>query len=118
MTTAHRDHVGVIPEWTLGWRLQRALAHSGMSVEQMARDLGVTRTTISRWLHDRGTPRLVYIRQWALMTGVPLGWLVAGDEPVAAPDGGDERRAGVARINRGLYELPGRRIVGRSGRAA
>jgi transcriptional regulator with XRE-family HTH domain len=67
-----------IPEWTLGWRLQRSLAHADLSVEQMADELGVTRQTVGRWLHERGEPRTAYLRLWALRTGVPLEWLVNG----------------------------------------
>jgi transcriptional regulator with XRE-family HTH domain len=67
-----------IPEWTLGWRLQRSLAHADLSVEQMAAELGVTRQTVGRWLHERGEPRTAYLRLWALRTGVPFEWLVSG----------------------------------------
>jgi transcriptional regulator with XRE-family HTH domain len=65
-----------VPEWTLGWRLQRALAHAGVSVEEMADELGVTRQTIGRWLHERGEPKRGYLKLWALRTGVPLAWLM------------------------------------------
>lgn len=83
MTSAVQD-VETIPEWTLGWRLQRALAHAGISAEEMGRELGVTRATISRWMHDRGgAPRLIYVKQWALRTGVPLAWLQDGVVPDA-----------------------------------
>lgn len=76
MTSAAQEQVQVIPDWTLGWRLQRALAHAELSVEEMAGDLGVTRSTISRWMHDRGAPpRPIYVRQWALRTGISERWL-------------------------------------------
>jgi transcriptional regulator with XRE-family HTH domain len=65
-----------IPEWTLGWRLQRSLAHAGMSIDDMAAELGVSRQTVSRWVNDHVDPRLGYLKLWALRTGVPLGWLV------------------------------------------
>lgn len=69
----------VIPEWTLGWRLQRSLAHAGISVEQMAAELGVSRSTVSRWMNDRGaSPRSIYVRQWARKCGVSLGWVETG----------------------------------------
>jgi len=29
-----------VPEWTLGWRLQRSLAHAGMDIEDMAKEIG------------------------------------------------------------------------------
>ena len=69
----------VVPDWTLGWRLQRSLAHSQVSVEGMAAELGVSRSTISRWLNDHGAePRLGYLKLWAMRTGVPFSWLAEG----------------------------------------
>ena len=67
-----------VPQWTLGWRLQRSLAHAGMSVEAMAAELGVTRQTVGRWLHDHTEPRLGYMKLWAMRTGVPFEWLREG----------------------------------------
>lgn len=78
----------LIPEWTLGWRMQRALAHAGISVQQMADELGVARSTISRWVNDHGTPpRAVYVKMWAMRCGVPHEWLATGQAPAFHPDG-------------------------------
>lgn len=75
VTTAMTE-VGTVPTWTLGWRLQRSLAHAELSVAEMADELGVTRSTISRWMHDKGAPpRTIYVRQWAMRTGVSADWL-------------------------------------------
>ena len=69
-----------IPKWTLGWRLQRSLAHAGIGVQDMARELGVSRSTISRWMNDRGaSPRSIYLRQWAAKCGVPLDFITLGE---------------------------------------
>ena len=67
-----------IPEWTLGWRMQRSLAHASMSVDQMATELGVSRQTVSRWMNGHGEPRVGYLKLWALRTGVPVAWLIEG----------------------------------------
>ncbi len=68
---------GEIPEWTLGWRLARALAHGGVSVEGMAEELGVSRSTISRWMNDRGAPpRIGYVKLWCQRTGTNLEWVL------------------------------------------
>jgi transcriptional regulator with XRE-family HTH domain len=77
----------VIPQWTVGWRMQRALGHAQMSVEQMAQELDVSRGTVSRWLNDRGPVKGLYLRQWALLTGVPFDWLRTGAVPRAAEEG-------------------------------
>ena len=76
-----------IPEWTLGWRLQRAMVHAGLQIDDMAAELGVSRSTISRFLNDNGgPPRSGYVKLWALRTGVPLEWLLNGDvEPRISP---------------------------------
>jgi transcriptional regulator with XRE-family HTH domain len=69
-----------VPDWTLGWRMQRALDFAGIKAGDMAEALEVTRSTVSRWMHDSGTPpRKVYLRQWAEMCGVPFDWLAEGD---------------------------------------
>jgi transcriptional regulator with XRE-family HTH domain len=68
-----------IPEWTLGWRLNRALKHAGISAADMAADLGISRATVSRWINDHGAPpRVGYVKLWALRTGVSTEWLLEG----------------------------------------
>jgi transcriptional regulator with XRE-family HTH domain len=69
----------LVPEWTLGWRLQRSLAHAEITVNEIADALNVSRATISRWINDRGAaPRPIYVKEWALRTGVPYTWLAYG----------------------------------------
>lgn len=71
---------GAVPAWTLGWRMRRALAYADVAVEDIAEELGVVRGTISRWINDRGAPpRPIFLRHWALRTGVSYEWLVSGD---------------------------------------
>lgn len=80
-----------IPVLTLGWRLQMALGEG--SAQAMADSLGVSRATISRWMHDKGAPpKRAYIMQWALITGVPVEWLTDGGSSSSPtpPDGGGE----------------------------
>ncbi len=71
----------LVPAWTLGWRLQRALDFGHVKAGEMAEELEVTRGTISRWMHDGGKPpKAVYLRQWATRCGVPFEWLRDGDQ--------------------------------------
>ncbi len=71
------EEPGAIPEWTLGWRLARALDYAGMSVEDMAAELGVSRSTISRFINDRGAPpRTGYVKLWCQRTGVSQEWVL------------------------------------------
>lgn len=76
-----------IPEWSLGWRLQRALAHGKISVQAMADHLGVSRSTVSRWMNERGAPPKVgFVAQWAWLCKVDPAWLRDGVEPNSGPD--------------------------------
>jgi hypothetical protein len=70
-----------IPEWTLGWRLKRALTHGKVSVQEMADHLDYSRGQLSRYLNDKGEPpRRSVLRMWALRCGVPFDWLAYGIE--------------------------------------
>jgi transcriptional regulator with XRE-family HTH domain len=72
----------VVPDWTLGWRLRRALDFAGVTVQEMAAELGVGRTTVSGWLNDPDRHvRRVYLRYWADRCRVPLDWLEYGELP-------------------------------------
>ena len=84
MTTQPAERV---PDWTLGWRLQRSLSYADVSVGRMCEVLGVSRSTLSRWMHDQGqAPKAAFLKQWALATGVSYAWLETGKDP--RPDGG------------------------------
>jgi transcriptional regulator with XRE-family HTH domain len=74
-----------VPEWTLGWRMRRALEHAGITADQMAGELGMHRSAITRWTHDKVVPREIYLKQWALRCGVSLDWLKDGDSPPPPP---------------------------------
>lgn len=78
--------LALVPEWTLGWRLQRALAHAGITTNDIATELEVSRATISRWINDHGAPpRAIYVKEWALRCGVPYEWIQHG-APESDPD--------------------------------
>lgn len=93
------QQTGAIPELTPGWRLQMALAHAGVSVEEMAEELGVHRGTVSRWLNDRGAPpRAAYVKMWALRTGVDYRWLSDTCRPPReGTDGGSKLKYRLSR---------------------
>ncbi len=98
----------VVPDWTLGWRMKRALSHAGIKAEDMADELGVTRQTISRWVNDVGAPpRSLYVKEWALRTGVDYSWLIYG---TTAPntDGGERARKDL-NLRPSDYMVDGRR---------
>ena len=104
MTELLTQNQGVIPPWTQGWRLQRSLAHAGMTTEDMADELGVARSTVSRWCNDKGRPTRGYLKLWAMRTGVELSWLTAEGEnrPVSLVQTG---------IPAGLSVQPGHQVI-------
>lgn len=75
----------MIPQFTLGDRLAKAREAAGISVQGMADRLGVSRTTVSNYEHERTEPTRGVLRAWEAETKVPLWWLVSGgDEPSEA----------------------------------
>lgn len=90
---------GEPPAWTLGWRLQRALAHAGLSIEEMAAELGVSRQTVSRWLNEHGSPKRGYLTVWAMRCGVPFDWLT-GDAREVVQSGHIVRKSAIPDLAR------------------
>lgn len=86
--TTGDDENGQIPMLTLGWRLRMALDFAGLSVQEMADVLELSRTTLSSWMNDRGAlPRKIFLKEWSLKTGVDYQWLVTGTARSRRPDG-------------------------------
>lgn len=57
-----------------------------MSRAQIAREVGVTPGTITRWCRDQGAPpRPSYLRDWARLCEVPYEWLLTGEGSVNEP---------------------------------
>lgn len=81
---------GNVPQFDKADRLGKALEHGAVSVQTMADELGVSRGTISNYLHRRTDPSRSTLIVWALRTGVPLTWLENGidpTQPTGGPDG-------------------------------
>jgi transcriptional regulator with XRE-family HTH domain len=76
---------GNVPIWTLGDRLRKARDWAGITRDELADELGVHARTISSYELDQTKPKKAFLRQWALHTGVPYGWLVDGQN--FHPDG-------------------------------
>lgn len=69
----------VVPEWDMSDRLRKALTHAGISSNEMAEYLEVTRHTISNWINGRTRPPATAVKLWAMRCGVPYEWLVGGE---------------------------------------
>lgn len=68
-----------LPEFEMRHRMALALEYGSVDVNEMARELGSSRTTISNYLHGRTRPRRSDLVVWALRCGVPFEWIVEGD---------------------------------------
>lgn len=71
----------------MGDRMRKALEHNDYSVQSAADYFGVTRGTVSNWIHGRTPVPLASLRLWAMWTGVPLEWLQTGHTAPTPPDG-------------------------------
>jgi transcriptional regulator with XRE-family HTH domain len=75
-----RVAVGV-PAWELRHRLARALEAAGVSVDEMAAELGVHRNSVFNYTSGRRTPKRSVVRVWSLRCGVSFEWLLSGEVP-------------------------------------
>lgn len=82
---------GAVPDWTLGWRLARALQYGNVSKDEMADYLRVSRNTVGNYVADRTKVPHAVVLMWALRTGVDPDWLEkginAGPAPTPPPSG-------------------------------
>lgn len=83
----------VIPQFTRGDRLRKARELTGLDQTEFARELGVSRQTVSNAETDARAVRTITLRAWAMRTGVPVAWLETGESP--RQDGPDGGSAGV-----------------------
>lgn len=76
-------------QFTQSDRLDKALRLSGVTGREMADYLGITPSTVSRYINGKADVPLQTVRLWALRTGVPFRWLQTGETPAGDdPDGG------------------------------
>lgn len=68
-------------QFSLGDRLAKSLHVAGLTSQDMAEALEVSRNTVSNYINGNTQPRKLYLREWALKTGVPLEWLETGEFP-------------------------------------
>ena len=84
-TTAPRE----IPEWTITDRLRKARELTGLDQGPFADRIGVSRGTVSNYERGSKTHKKSVLMTWAMGSGVPLEWLMTGEEGTPhAPQGG------------------------------
>lgn len=100
MNTAKQGNEHHESPWafTFADRLGKALHVSGVSNQDMADALGVSRATVSNYTSGRTAPSKLQIKEWALKTGAPIEWIKTGIDPTEnphqSPDGGNVGPAG------------------------
>ena len=79
-----------VPEWTITDRLRKARENAGLSPEQLAHDIDVSRATVYNYespAYERKR-RPIALKAWAVRCGVPYEWVKAGT--VALTDKGPD----------------------------
>ncbi|WP_170465163.1 helix-turn-helix domain-containing protein [Ruegeria arenilitoris] len=93
---------------TFGDRLAGAREAAGMTQAQMARRLGVKKTTIAAWENDLSEPRANRLSMMAGMVNVSIMWLLTGEgEGMDAPDEAAEGAPELAEVVAELRAIRG-----------
>jgi transcriptional regulator with XRE-family HTH domain len=67
-----------LPAWDVADAMRKALrTTNGLSVQDIAAHLGVSRNTVGNWLNGRIRPDERTLIAWAQLTGVPYRWLTS-----------------------------------------
>ena len=84
---------GFVPPVEQRHKLQIAREHAEIARVDLARDLGVSRNTVTNYETGKVTPRRPVVIAWALRTGVSVSWLL-GTDGGWAPRGSNPEPAG------------------------
>ena len=85
------SNAGIIPEWEIKHRLQRAREIGGFTQTELAKVVGVSRATLANAEQGVRTPKRPLISAIAFATGVDPRWLETGKTPGGNdPDGGGQ----------------------------
>jgi transcriptional regulator with XRE-family HTH domain len=75
MTNDVLRSAGVIPTWTVPDKIRKAREHAGLSQQELADRLSVTRTSVVNWERGHTRPLRLILRLLAAETGVDEQWL-------------------------------------------
>jgi transcriptional regulator with XRE-family HTH domain len=78
----------LIPKWTLGDRLRKARALTGLSAAEFAERIGVSERTVNNAETGAHGVCAITIKQWALVSGVSEAWLEHGEAGGGTPPPG------------------------------
>src|SRR5258708_18241596 len=87
MTEVEHAVPGAVPEFDINDRLRKAREVTGLSQAEMARELGVARTSIVTYETGRKKPTRPVVPAWSFRTRVPYQWICHGDTLPGGPQG-------------------------------
>ena len=90
---------------TFGATLTALRKSKGLSQEQLAEKLGLTRQTISKWELNQSSPDINYIIQLSDFFGVSADCLIKGEQAEVSPSCAPERQPNQVKINDNTYKL-------------
>ncbi len=64
-----------VPKWTLADRLRKARLHAGLEQADLAREIGIGRSTIVNYEAGKTEPSRPVLLAWAMRCGVDYEWL-------------------------------------------
>ncbi len=67
----------------IGMRLKSGLADVGMTIDELAGKIGVSRWTVNEWIVGRRSPKLIDAAKICDVLGKPLDWLARRDDLLA-----------------------------------
>lgn len=93
---------------TFGDRVAAAREAAGMSQAQLARRLGIKKSTLAAWEQDLSEPRANKLTMMAGVLNVSMSWLLTGEgEGMPEPASGDLEAGDFAVVLKELRELRG-----------
>jgi len=88
-----------VPQWTLGDRLKKAREHAGYTQAELAAVTGIGRSTMVTYETDRAVPKRPILLSWHMATGVPLEWIISGEDRPSGPDNGTSAQFRGGEVN-------------------
>ena len=67
----------------IGMRLKSGLIDTGMTMDELADRIGVSRWTVNEWVIGRRSPKLIDAARICDVLGKPLDWLARRDDRAA-----------------------------------
>lgn len=96
MTSAYE--FGEIPPIEVHHRLRIAREWAKLEQVELAERMGISRQAVGSAENGKSKPRKITLNAWALATGVPVTWLLTGQQNTPAdPDGPGEGESAPSR---------------------